>query len=136
MGPSWASSVNVLGLTQEERFDGCWLVQQSGSAIKRVFNGLFQAVKAKAPAVRVHHQAERGRSTRIAGDRDRDGAIVLQHQKAASNSDLRRYQHGLPRAGTRIDHLAKSVGGERHARTALIALRAEFGREAPEERTG
>ena len=35
----------VLVFPQEERFDGCWLVQQASGAIKRVFNGLFQAVK-------------------------------------------------------------------------------------------
>ena len=38
----------MLSLTQKKRFDDCWLVQQSGSALKRVVDRLFQAVKAKA----------------------------------------------------------------------------------------
>src|SRR5262249_230006 len=126
----------ALILAQEERFYRCWLLQQRSGPLKRVVDGLFQAVEPKASPVRVHHQAERRGSARVARNRDGDGAIVLQQQKAASNGDLHWHQHGLPGAGSLIPHLAKIVGRERDTRATLIEPGTELRREPLEERAG
>ena len=65
----------------------CRLLQQLSGSLKRVVDGLFQAIQPKASSVRVHHQAERRGSARVARNRDGDGPMVLQQQKAASTRE-------------------------------------------------
>ena len=77
----------ALTLAQEKRSHCFWLLQQRSGTIKRVIDGLFQAVQPKTSPVRVHHQAECRGSARITRNWDGDDAVVLQQQKAASTRD-------------------------------------------------